>query len=130
MSETSTLKLALAVRPALLVAVTVCAPGVAAPGVQLYVRVAPLPDLDQPLPNDAAAGKVYDPIAESPSVELAVRSKLPLPVGRKKAVSPTDDTLPTKFENEKVGALGSDVSTFTVAVTDVVLPTLSVPVSV
>ena len=57
-------------------------------------------------------------------------SKLPLPVGRKKTTLPTDEVVPTKFENVNVGSLGSEVSTFTVVDTETVLPTLSVPVSV
>jgi hypothetical protein len=52
------LKFELAVLPAPFVAVTVCVPGVAAPETKLWVRVAPLPETDQPLPKDAALGKV------------------------------------------------------------------------
>src|SRR3954463_2937495 len=55
-SETTTLKLAPAGGPALPPAVPVCVPGVADPGAYVYVRVLPLPDTDQPVPNDAAAG--------------------------------------------------------------------------
>ena len=73
---------------------------------------------------------VYGAIPESPSEELAVTSKLPLPVGRKKTTLPTAEALPTKFENAKLGALGSEVSTLTVVDTEAVLPMLSVPVSV
>ena len=67
---------------------------------------------------------------ESPSDELAVTSKPPLLVGRKNTVSPTAVVVPEKLEKVKLGALGSDVYTLTTAVTDAVLPTLSVPVSV
>ena len=67
---------------------------------------------------------------ESPSDELAVTSKPPLPVGRKKTTFPTADVVPVKLENVKVGDVGSDVSTLTVVETEAVLPTLSVPVSV
>ena len=67
---------------------------------------------------------------ESPSDELPVTSKLPVPVGRKKTVLPTADVVPVKLEKLNVGADGSEVSTLTVAVTDAVLPRLSMPVSV
>ena len=67
---------------------------------------------------------------DSPSEELAVTSKLPLLVERKKTLSPTAVVVPVKFEKLKVGADGSDVSTLTVAVTEAVLPRLSVPVRV
>ena len=67
---------------------------------------------------------------ESPSEELAVTSKLPAPVGRKKTLFPAADVVPVKFAKLNDGALGSDVSTFTVEEIETLLPTLSTPVSV
>src|SRR5262249_19686664 len=67
---------------------------------------------------------------ESPSDEPAVMSKLPLLVGRNKTVLPTAEVVPVKLEKPNVGAEGSDGSTLTVWVTEALLPTWSVPVSV
>src|SRR6187551_1216391 len=70
-----TVKLVVAVRPALLVATTLFgSDGSVGEPVWLYVAVAPAIERDQPV---AAAAKVYPETPDSPSVELAVTANWP-----------------------------------------------------